>query len=54
MTVVKLLNVSVWGLIGKTFERIGQPILTVDELLDKTRYDEKVWEIYNQGFTMGK
>ena len=47
-----LLSVSVYALIGNTFNRIGKPILSVNELLEITKDDEKVWKIYEEGFTM--
>ena len=47
-----LLSVSVYSLIGNTFARIGKPILSVSELIEATKYDEKVWKIYEEGYTM--
>lgn len=47
-----ILSVSVWGLISKVFDRIQQPILSVRDLLEKTKFDTKVWDIYAKGCTM--
>lgn len=43
------LVVSVWKLISETFEMIGQPIMSIRELLDNI--DDKVWDLYKNGLT---
>lgn len=43
------LVVSCWKLIAETFDMIGQPIMTIRELLDKI--DDKVWDLYKNGLT---
>ena len=43
------LIVSVWGIISDTFNLIGKPILTVNELFNNL--DERVWDIYKNGIT---
>lgn len=43
------LIVSVWGIISNTFNLIGKPILTVNELFNNL--DERVWDIYKNGIT---
>lgn len=48
-----LLRVDVVRIISDTFKAIGQPVLTADELVEKTKDDEKVWNILADGFTMG-
>lgn len=44
-----LLFVTVWKLISETFNLVGKPIMTVQELLDSL--DDKVWDIYEKGLT---
>lgn len=46
-----LLRVTVVEIIAKTFEAIGMPIMTVDELIEKAKDDKKVWELYEKGYT---
>lgn len=43
------LVVSVWGIIADTFEMIGRPILTVNQLLGDL--DERIWKLYADGIT---
>ena len=43
------LVVSVWKLISETFEMIGQPIMSIRELLGNI--DDKVWDLYKNGLT---
>ena len=44
-----ILKVVVWEIIAKVFEEIGQPIMTVNELLNKTT--DEVWNIIGDGYT---
>lgn len=44
-----LLIVTVWKLISETFKEIGQPILSIKELLSKL--DESVWDCYKEART---
>lgn len=44
-----LLQVNVWSLIPKIFERAGVPILTIDELIKTTENDQDTWNIYQNG-----
>lgn len=48
-----ILTVSVWDVIGRVFERINKPILSVNELLGKVEKDSKVWDIYKRTCTIG-
>ena len=48
-----MLRVDVVKIISDTFKEIGQPVLTADELVEKTKDDPKVWNILADGFTMG-
>lgn len=48
-----LLKVSVVESIYGTYQRIGLKPDTFQELIDRTRDDEKVWDIYKNGITMG-
>lgn len=43
------LIVTVWGIISKVFENIGQDIMTVPELL--SNLDDKVWKLFEDGIT---
>lgn len=47
-----LLAVTVVDIISKTFEKMDSPIITASELIDKSRGDSKVWDIYKNGYTM--
>ena len=48
-----LLRVTVWEIIAKTFDRIGLPVMEVDELLAKTKDDKAVWDLFAKGYTQG-
>lgn len=48
-----LLKVKVVDLISRVFKRIGIPRLTVRELLEKCPPDDRVWDIYRKGCTIG-
>jgi DNA polymerase III alpha subunit len=48
-----LLKVDVVLLTDLIYKRIGVKPHTVNELLDLVRNDEKVWDIYKNGWTMG-
>ena len=43
------LIVSVWDIIDKVFKKIGQPIMTVKQLL--ASIDDKVWKLFDDGIT---
>ena len=43
------LIVTVWEIISKTFELIGQPIMTIKEL--KANLDDSVWDLFAKGLT---
>ena len=47
------LRVDVVKTIAATFEACGMPVMPVDELLAKVKNDQRVWELYAKGFTMG-
>jgi len=47
------LKVSVVESIYGTYKRVGLKPDTFQELIDKTRHDEKVWDVYKNGVTMG-
>jgi len=47
------LRVDVVKTIAAAFEAIGQPVMPVDELLEKVKDDPKVWQLYEYGFTLG-
>lgn len=47
------LRVDVVKIIAETFNKIGLPVMPVDELLEKTKDDKKVWSLYWTGCTMG-
>lgn len=48
-----LLKVKVVDLISRTFRRIGIPRFTVSELLDRCTPEDKVWDVYKKGCTIG-
>jgi len=48
-----LLKVSVVETIDKVFKRIGIPHLDSKELLAICKGDQKTWEVYEKGFTLG-
>lgn len=41
------------SLIFDTYKEIGIEPLTINQLLDKIKDDDKTWEIYEKGYTMG-
>ena len=43
------LAVTVWEIIAKVYEEIGMPIDSIRELTKKTKDDEKVWKLYEEG-----
>lgn len=47
------LRVDVVKTIAAAFNAIGQPVMSVDELLEKVKDDQKVWQLYEYGFTLG-
>lgn len=48
-----ILKVDSVLLIHKVFERIGIPEFNVNTLLEKIKDDEKTWDIYSNGYTIG-
>lgn len=48
-----LLKVDVVGVINKIYDRIGQEVHTELELLDILKDNKKVWDIYENGYTVG-
>ncbi len=48
-----LLKVDVVVLIDKIFKRIGIDHFTVNELMEKVKDDQKVWDLYANGYTIG-
>lgn len=47
------LRVDVVKIIAETFNRIGQPIMSVDELLNDVKNNRNIWGLYANGFTQG-
>lgn len=47
------LRVDVVGIISETFKAVGLPVMPVDELLESVKTDERVWNLYWNGNTMG-
>ena len=45
------LIVKVWKLIAETFDLIGIPILPANQLLEKIKDDDKVWNLFAEGLT---
>jgi len=45
------LTVTVWKIISEVFKEIDLDILSIRELIDKTKDDEKVWTLYEKGLT---
>jgi len=43
------LIVSVWDIISKVFNKIGQPIMTIKQLIENL--DDRVWELFEKGLT---
>lgn len=48
-----LLKVDVWLTINKIFDKIGIPTYTVPEITKIVEQDEKVWKLYENGYTLG-
>lgn len=48
-----MLRVDVVKIIHDTFKLAGQPVLSVDELVERTKNDKAVWDILADGYTMG-
>jgi DNA polymerase III alpha subunit len=48
-----LLKVKVVDVIRKVYDRIGIPIHDVDELLNLCENNQKVWDVYKNGWTLG-
>ena len=48
-----LLRVDVVKIINETFEAVGQPVLTADELVAAVKDDPRIWDLYAKGFTLG-
>ena len=48
-----LLKVDVVLLINKIFNRIGRPLMSVNELMLECDGNQKVWDIYGKGLTIG-
>lgn len=47
------LKVDVVKSISAVYASINQPVMPVDELLEKVKDDQEVWDLYAKGFTMG-
>ena len=45
------LIVTVWKLIDETFKEIGIPIITANELLNKIKDDQRIWDLFKNGIT---
>ena len=48
-----LLRVDVVKIINETFEAVGKPVLTADELVREVKDDPRIWDLYAKGFTLG-
>lgn len=48
-----LLKVDVVKIIAETFKTIGSEILPVEDLLEKIKDDDSVWDLYANGVTIG-
>ena len=48
-----ILKVDVVNLINKVFKRIGVEHFDVNTLIEKTKDDPKVWDLYANGYTIG-
>lgn len=44
-----ILTVTVWNIISEVYKSIGQPIDDIRSLVEKTKGDRKVWELYEKG-----
>lgn len=47
------LRVDVVGIISETFKAAGIPVMNVDELLNSVKNDQRIWDLYWNGITMG-
>lgn len=47
------LRVDVVKIIAETFNRIGMPVMSVNELDEAVKNDAAVWDLYKNGITMG-
>lgn len=45
------LIVTVWKLIDETFKEIGIPIIKANELLNKIKDDQRIWDLFKNGIT---
>ena len=45
------LIVKVWKLIDETFKEIGIPIIKANDLLDKIKDDQRIWDLFKNGIT---
>ena len=45
------LIVTVWKLIDETFKEIGIPIIKANDLLDKIKDDQRIWDLFKNGIT---
>ena len=48
-----LLRVDVVKIINETFNAVGKPVLTADELVEAVKDDPKIWDLYAKGWTLG-
>lgn len=48
-----LLKVDIWLTINKIFDKIGIPAYSVPEITKIIENDEKTWDIYSNGYTLG-
>lgn len=46
-----MLRVDVVKLIADTFKAVGQPVMPVDELLKTIENDNRIWSLYEKGYT---
>lgn len=44
-----MLTVTVWDIVSKVYEKIEKPIDDVRTLIEKTKNDDKVWDLYKNG-----
>ena len=47
------LRVDVVGIISETFKAAGIPVMNVDELLESVKKDQRIWDLYRNGNTIG-
>lgn len=50
---IDLLRVDVVKIINETFNAVGKPVLTADELVEAVKDDQRIWELYANGWTLG-